>query len=104
MSLFNSRTYRDSVAATARLMEPVVPSLSGSSMRRVFGGSGSGSIASGRASFSMTTISHSLGGKRLFLNEVDAACGEVGAMQRGNGDGDGLHAALLAIVHSARPG
>ena len=62
-SLFSSRTYRDSVIATARLMEPVVPSFAGSSIRRVLGGSGSGRISPACASFSMTTISQSEAGR-----------------------------------------
>ena len=83
-------------------MEPVVPSLSGSEMRLVFGGSGSGRICPGCASFSMTTTSHCVRGQRLLLEELDAAPGEVGTMQRRYGDGDGLHAGTLPIVHSAR--
>src|ERR1039457_1661013 len=38
--------------------------------------------------------------QRLLLNEMEATRGEVRTMQRGNCYGDGLHAAMLAIVHT----
>ena len=54
-----------------------------------------------RASFSTTTISHSERGSVCALNELDATPRQLGAMQRWNDDGDGLHAWLTRFYTGA---